>query len=192
MELAVISDSHIPAREPAIPDAFCERIAAADHTIHAGDFETADVLADVRELATELTAVHGNIDPDIGLPAVASVTLGGVTFVVTHGTINPVQTAANARQISTTGGGATIRGDVLAGANWETAIADTARVRTRAWNGEGIVGIGGHSHEVVDTVHEGVRLLNPGSVTGADPADIATMLTVEVEDGAVDVTLHER
>jgi hypothetical protein len=195
MELAVISDSHIPSREPAIPDAFRERVAAADQTIHAGDFETPDVLADVRELATELTAVHGNVDPDIGLPAVASVTLGGVTFVVTHGTINPVQTAATARQISTTAGGATIRGDagdVLAGDNWARAIADTARVSARAWDGDGVVGIGGHSHEVVDTVHEGVRVLNPGSVTGADPADRPTMLTVTAENGAIDVTLHER
>src|SRR6056297_321751 len=101
MELAIISDSHIPERETTIPDSFRERIAAADHTIHAGDFETADVLEDVRELATELTAVHGNVDPDeIGLPAVDAVTLEGVTFVVTHGTINPVAAAVNATAVA--------------------------------------------------------------------------------------------
>ncbi|WP_217920487.1 metallophosphoesterase family protein [Halolamina sp. CBA1230] len=85
MELAVVSDSHVPERESALPEEFRERIAAADHTIHAGDFQTVDVLDDVRALASELTAVHGNVDPDgIGLPAVDAVTLGGVTFVVTH------------------------------------------------------------------------------------------------------------
>jgi hypothetical protein len=34
-------------------------------------------------------------------------------------------------------------------------------------------------------------VLNPGSVTGADPADRATMLTVDVEDGELAVDLHE-
>lgn len=196
MELAIISDSHIPAREPAIPDPFRERIAVADHTIHAGDFETREVLANLEELATDLTAVHGNIDPeDIDLPAVDAVTLGGVTYVVTHGTVDPVRTAVHASRISTSAGEATITGDagdVLEGDNWERAIADTARVRARAWAGEDVVGVGGHSHEVVDTVHEGVRVLNPGSVTGASPAERATMLTVEAEDGSVEVTRHER
>ncbi|MFB6220045.1 MAG: metallophosphoesterase family protein [Halolamina sp.] len=205
MEVAVISDSHIPDRERAIPDPFRERIAAADHTVHAGDFETAAVLGDLRELATELTAVHGNVDPaDIGLPAVASVTLGGVAFVVTHGTINPVEAAADATSVDTemevgadneiTGFDATIESEsglVLYGDEWADAVADTARVRTRRWDGEGVVGIGGHSHEVEDRVHDGVRVLNPGSVTGADPADRATMLTVEADNGEVDVTLHE-
>jgi len=206
MELAVVSDSHIPARESTIPDSFRERIVAADHTIHAGDFETAELLADVRDLATELTAVHGNVDPEeIDLPSVASVTLGGVTFVVTHGTINPVEAAAGATNVTTkmevdddneiTEFEATMESEsglVLYGDEWADAIADTARARTRQSDSEGVVGIGGHSHEVEDRVHEGVRVLNPGSVTGADPADRPTMLTVEAEDGAVDVTVHER
>ncbi len=205
MELAVISDSHIPDREPALPDAFRERIAAADHTIHAGDFETAEVLEDVRGLAAELTAVHGNVDPDdLGLPAVDAVTLDGVTFVVTHGTINPVAAAVNATQVSTemavsdegevTEFAATVDSDdglVLGGEQWADAIADTARARGRAEPGGTVVGIGGHTHVVEDTVHEGVRVLNPGSVTGADPAERATMMTVAVEDSEFDVTLHE-
>ena len=36
-----------------------------------------------------------------------------------------------------------------------------------------------------------VRVLNPGSATGADPADRATTMTADVEDGEIDVTLHE-
>jgi predicted phosphodiesterase len=34
-------------------------------------------------------------------------------------------------------------------------------------------------------------VLNPGSATGADPADTATMMTVEAGDGDIDVTVHE-
>ncbi|WP_255192243.1 metallophosphoesterase family protein [Natronobeatus ordinarius] len=181
MQLAIVSDTHVPEREEAIPDSFRERIAAADHTIHAGDFETPDVLAELRELSSELTAVHGNADPArIGLPAVADVALEGVTFVVTHGTINLVDAAVYGHD-----------GMVMRREDWLNAIADVARARTRAWDGEGIIGIGGHTHRVEDATHEGVRVLNPGSATGADPVDVATMMTVDVDDGAIDVTVHE-
>lgn len=184
MHLAVVSDTHIPARAEAIPAAFRERIAAADHTIHAGDFETAGVLADLQELATEVTAVHGNADPKtLPLPAVDAVTLEDVTFVVTHGTVNPVEAAVFGHDAL-----------VMDDAAWRDAVADTARARSRAWTTDDpgpLVGIGGHSHEVVDTTHAGVRLLNPGSATGADPAETATMYTVAVADGTLDVTLHE-
>lgn len=205
MELAVLSDSHVPERQQALPDRFRERIAAADHTIHAGDFETSDVLEEVRDLANELTAVHGNVDPDdLGLPAVDSVTADGVTFVVTHGTINPVAAAVDAAAVETameltddgeiTSFDATIESEaglVLRGEEWADAIADTARAR--GWNepGDTVVGVGGHTHVVEDTVHEGVRVLNPGSVTGADPAERATMMTVRTGDDEIEVTLHE-
>jgi hypothetical protein len=64
MRLAVISDSHIHERETDIPESFRDRTAAADHTIHAGDFETSAALAEFQKLATELTAVPGNVNPD--------------------------------------------------------------------------------------------------------------------------------
>jgi putative phosphoesterase len=183
VQLAIVSDTHIPAREEEIPESFRDRIAEADHVVHAGDFETPDVLADLRSLATELTAVQGNVDPKgIGLPSVAETTLGGVTFVVTHGTLNPVERAVHLTD-----------GMVMSREDWLNAIADTARTRTRAWaNDRPVVGIGGHSHDVEDEVHEGIRLLNPGSATGANPAEQATMMTAEVADAEVDVTVHER
>lgn len=183
MEIAIISDTHIPEREETIPESFRERIAVADHTIHAGDFETTEVLADVRELATSLTGVHGNVDPTdiaIELPTVTDVTLNGVTFVITHGTFNLVEAAVYSHN-----------GTIMSREDWANAIADTARARTRTWNGDGIVGIGGHTHQVEDKIHEGVRVLNPGSATGAAPADKATMMTAVVDDGTVEVTLHE-
>lgn len=180
MDLAIISDSHIPTRESAIPDSFKDHIASADHTIHAGDFETTEVLDEIRELATDLTAVHGNADPtDIGLPAVADVTLAGVTLVVTHGTLNLPEAAVYGHD-----------GMVMSTEDWSNAIADAARVRSRTWTGENLVGIGGHTHQVEDLIHEGVRILNPGSVTGADPADEATMMVATIADSSIDVTLH--
>ncbi|MFB6222450.1 MAG: metallophosphoesterase family protein [Haloarcula sp.] len=161
MDVALISDSHIPSREHEIPPPFQERIELADHVIHAGDFDSKGALSDIRNMATELTAVAGNIDPHIGLPDQVTVELGGVTFVVTHGTGSP-------------------RG-------WADRVA--AAVREEA--GGNAVGVAGHTHEQLDTIYEGVRLLNPGSVTGASPARRATMLSATVEDGTLDVTQHE-
>jgi len=42
----------------------------------------------------------------------------------------------------------------------------------------------------MDEVVDGVRLLNPGSATGARPATAASFLAVTVTDGDLDVTLH--
>ena len=162
MEVAVISDSHIPSRAQRIPDPFRDRVADADHVIHAGDFDSKGALADMRDLAPALTAVSGNMDPRIGLTSVATVELGGVEFVVTHGTGSP-------------------RG-------YEQRVADTVHEHAST---DDAVGVAGHTHEVLDTTYDGVRLLNPGSVTGAAPASRTTMMTATASDGALDVTLHE-
>ncbi len=162
MQVAVISDTHVPSRAPAIPEAFRERIAAADHVLHAGDFDSKGALADVRDLAAELTAVAGNTDPTVGLPTVATVELGGAEFVVTHG-------AGSRRGYR----------DRVAALVRDTAATDDP------------VGVAGHTHEVLDTTHGGVRLLNPGSATGASPASRTTMYAVTVADGELSVELHE-
>jgi putative phosphoesterase len=161
MDVAIISDTHVPSRAARIPDAFRDRIAAADHVIHAGDFDSEGAVADVRDLAQSLTAVAGNMDPHVGLPDVTPVELGGVEFVVTHGTGSK-------------------RG-------YEDRVANIVRNES----GADAVGVSGHTHEVMDAVHGGVRLLNPGSATGAAPASRPTMMTAVVADGDCDVTLHE-
>ncbi|QSG13075.1 ICC-like phosphoesterase [Halapricum desulfuricans] len=164
MNVAIISDSHIPSRAHAIPSWARRHIREADHVIHAGDFDSTKALADVRDLATRLTAVGGNMDPHgLGLSDVETVRLGGVTFVVTHGTGS--------------------RSD------YEGRVARV--VGDQDVDGP-VVGVAGHTHELLDTTVEGVRLLNPGSVTGAAPADEATMLTAEVGDGELAVTIRRR
>jgi len=161
MDVALISDTHVPSRASRIPDPFRERIAAADHVIHAGDFDSEGALSNVRAMAARLTAVGGNMDPRIGLPDRATVELGGVTFVVAHGTGSK-------------------RG-------YEDRLANIVREEADSE----AIGVAGHTHEVLETTHGGVRLLNPGSATGAAPADRATMLTATVRDGELDVALHE-
>jgi len=162
MDIAVISDTHIPSRAAAIPEWVREQVQAADHAIHAGDFDSADALATVEDLAPDLTAVSGNMDRNLGLPAVATVNLGGVTFVVTHGTGRP--------------------------AGYERRVADTVRKHADA---DPAVGVAGHTHQVLDTTYDGSRLLNPGSATGAAPATRTTMMTVTAADGDLSVDVHE-
>ena len=76
MDVAVLSDTHVPDQAESLPEDFREYVSDGEHVVHAGDFGSKDALADVGELAADLTAVYGNADSgDIDLPAVASVTL---------------------------------------------------------------------------------------------------------------------
>lgn len=161
MEIAIISDTHIPSRAREIPPAFVERIREADHVIHAGDFDSTGTLANINALATELTPVAGNMDRNMGLPPVATVELAGQEFVVTHG--------AGSRR------------------GYERRVTSVVKEHRTT---DDAIGIAGHTHEPRDTTHDGVRLLNPGSATAAAPAEFATMLTVSIESESLDVRLH--
>ena len=163
VRIAIIGDTHIPSRADEIPEWITEEVEAADHTIHVGDFDAAETLDEVRDLAGgELTAVTGNMDPHLDLPSVTTVERGGLGFVVTHGT-----------------------GDIE---GYEDRVAGV--VRETAGDGP-TVGVSGHTHQVLDAEVDGVRLLNPGSATGAEPAETATMMVAEVDGGGLDVTVYK-
>lgn len=163
--VAMVSDTHRyhDARE-AIPDWVVDRIRSADHVIHAGDFVTGATLSYFERAADDLVAVRGNADvSDVDLPEVATLAVGGVTFGVTH----PMGI-----------------GDVsLDRGAYEEAVLSPIRAAA----GPDAIAVAGHTHQVIDTVVDGTRLLNPGSATGALPADRATMLLAAVDDGNVDV-----
>lgn len=164
VEIAIISDTHVPSRADRIPDWVADRIREADHTIHAGDFDSPDAYETVVDIAGEnFTAVSGNMDPGaLGLPEVATVEFGGVPFVVTHGTAST-------------------------SAEYEETITEAV---TEELDGSGVA-VAGHTHDAADEEIAGVRFLNPGSATAASPADVATMMTVDIVEGGVDVTVYE-
>src|SRR5215204_1044334 len=62
MLVAVISDTHMPRGARRLPDAFVERIQAADLLLHAGDFMTVEVLRELERIGPPLLGVHGNVD----------------------------------------------------------------------------------------------------------------------------------
>lgn len=162
--VAIVSDTHVPTREPSIPDWVRDEIERADHAIHAGDFDsngTYERVVDLAGSAGDLTAVRGNVDPaTLDVPSTATLEIGGVTFAVTHGSGSP--------------------------SGWADRVVETARGEVDA-SEDGVVAVAGHTHEVVDTTVDGVRVLNPGSATGASPADRATMLVATVDDGSLAV-----
>ncbi|MFP4625179.1 MAG: metallophosphoesterase family protein [Natronomonas sp.] len=154
MQVALISDTHIPSRASGFPGWVREAIETSDHLIHAGDFDSPRTHFDQRVLAGgSFTGVVGNMDPSLGLPEVATVDRGGVRFVVTHGD----------------GFG---RGEP-----YRRALADLASEY------EADVAVGGHTHRLTDAVVDGVRILNPGSATGAAPAEYPSLITVECDNG---------
>jgi hypothetical protein len=186
MELAVVADTHVPNRAPETPDWVRRRVAAADHTIHAGDFDSQAELDRFREWTDgNLTAVRGNIDPPaVDLPRVA-------TFDVST---------------STPSGGPATDGDGAA-TDWRFVVTHSHR-RGRddphdyaervagvvAANATGparrTVGVAGHTHRLLDTRVDGYRLLNPGSATETRPMGGGSMLTVQVTGDGVAVTAY--
>lgn len=55
MEIVILGDTHVPSRADGVPDWVCEAVRDADHAIHTGDFDSAETLATVRDLARGTT-----------------------------------------------------------------------------------------------------------------------------------------
>lgn len=62
MNVAVISDTHLPRGARRLPDDCLERLRAADLILHAGDVVALSVLEELRALGPPLHGVHGNMD----------------------------------------------------------------------------------------------------------------------------------
>jgi hypothetical protein len=87
MQLAIISDTHMPRGARAIPPACLERCAAADAILHAGDLSALPVLELLRELGPPVHAIHGNVDSAAVralLPERVALQFGGVRVGMTH------------------------------------------------------------------------------------------------------------
>lgn len=156
MQLAIISDTHLPRGARRLPAACVERLRAADLILHAGDLMREQVLVELRGYG-ELVAVHGNVDDAAVrrlLPAERILDLpGGVRIAMTHD----------------------------AGA----AQGRLARARRRFPDAHALVFGHSHVplHET-DPV-SGFQLFNPGSPTERRRAPRHTMGLARVADGAV-------
>jgi uncharacterized protein len=86
VDLAIISDTHMPRGARRLPEDCIARLRAAELILHAGDFIALPVLEELRAYG-ELVAVHGNVDDAAVravLPACAEISIEGVQIAVVH------------------------------------------------------------------------------------------------------------
>ncbi len=87
MQLAIISDTHLPRGSRALPPACVRRLVAADAILHAGDFIDESVLEELESLGPPVHAVHGNVDtPELRakLPETRASAFEGATVAMVH------------------------------------------------------------------------------------------------------------
>lgn len=154
----LLSDTHVPQRARALPDAVWRAIDEADLVIHAGDWNGLELHDAIVARAAELLAVYGNNDgPELRavLQEVAHRVVDGVRVAVIHdsGDAAGREARADARFPDT---------DLLVFGHshipWDTVTPG------------------------------GMRLLNPGSPTDRRRQPRATMLWADFEDGAIVAT----
>lgn len=86
MEIAVISDTHMPRGDRRLSDGCIERLRAADLIVHGGDLVELSVLHELRGYGP-VVAVHGNVDDaavSAALPAAATVEARGARIALVH------------------------------------------------------------------------------------------------------------
>jgi putative phosphoesterase len=86
VELAIISDTHLPCGYRRLPERCVERLRTAEVIVHAGDFMTLTVLRDLQELG-RVVAVHGNVDDQqlrVALPEARVLAVDGVRIGIVH------------------------------------------------------------------------------------------------------------
>jgi uncharacterized protein len=86
VEIAVISDTHMPRRGRRLPDGCTDRLRAADLIVHAGDLVELSVLGELQGYGP-VVAVHGNVDDAAvraALPAAATLEADGARIALVH------------------------------------------------------------------------------------------------------------
>jgi putative phosphoesterase len=87
VRLAIISDTHLPRGNRALPAACVDHLRAADLILHAGDFMELSVLEELEALGPPVCGVRGNVDSAVlqaRLPLSRIVTAGGARIAMLH------------------------------------------------------------------------------------------------------------
>jgi uncharacterized protein len=87
VELAIISDTHMPRRGRTLPRECVQRLRTADLILHAGDLMEPSVLAELQALGPPVHAVRGNVDSmelQARLPLTRIVEAAGARIAMLH------------------------------------------------------------------------------------------------------------
>jgi putative phosphoesterase len=160
MLIAIISDTHMPRGLRRLPEAFVERIAAADLLLHAGDFVTVEVLRELAAIGPPLIGVYGNVDTlELRrlLPAERVVEAGEARIAMIH------DSGPAARRLD--------------------------RMRAR-FGGRASAVVFGHTHlPLHERADDGFQIFNPGSPTERRRAPDHTMGLARVQGATVEFEL---
>ena len=163
MNLAIISDTHLPRGARALPAPCVEHLRAADLILHAGDVCTLEVLEELRAIGPPVEAVHGNVDDArvrAALPAARLVEAGGARIAMLH--------------------------------DAGPAAGRLARMQARFADSGAVAVVFGHSHIPLHDRDPatGFQLFNPGSPTDRRRQPAHTMGLAEVDAGGAVAFRH--
>jgi putative phosphoesterase len=155
MRIAVISDTHMPRGNRALPARAVAELREADAILHGGDFMRVEVLQMLQGLGPPVHGVHGNVDDEAlrrMLPAARVLELGGARIGMLHDS-----------------GASTGR---------------LARMRFRFKDADAVI-FGHSHLPLHEADADGFQIFNPGSPTERRRAPAHTMGIATVEDGRV-------
>jgi putative phosphoesterase len=155
VNLAIISDTHLPRGRRRLPGACVERLRAADLVLHAGDIATAEVLAELEALGPPVRAVYGNVDEAAlraRLPEALVVEAAGARVAMIH--------------------------------DAGPAAGRAARLRRRFPDADAVV-FGHSHIPLHETGADGLQIFNPGSPTDRRRQPRHTMGLARVQAGAI-------
>ena len=153
--IGLISDTHVPHRMAALPDALFDELAGVDLILHAGDLDDPRILDELRRIAP-VKAVRGNwhlLAPwpnDQHLPVVRDLGIDGQRILLTHGHLSVWRTFTEKRWL-------------LAPGHRQRANRHLVRRLANAFPGVDAY-LFGHSHRALIERHDGALFVNPGSV----------------------------
>ena len=149
--LGLISDTHLPDRCRALPEAVFDALAGVDLILHAGDVGELSVLDELSRIAPVI-AIHGNDElagaPDV-LPGRQVIALAGRRILLNHGHHPDRAEEMADRQVD----------------DWHPKLARWAGLARAAGAS---VFVYGHTHVGWAIEHDGVWLVNPGAIAGGN------------------------
>lgn len=161
MKIVVISDTHIPARAPELPNAFLEQAKGADLILHAGDFVDVSVLKALEKIAP-VRAVCGNMDSsDLRkiLKQKEIIKAGKITIGLMHGVGRPADL--------------------------------TMLLKNEFKNEKVNIIVFGHSHEPLNKKIGKILFFNPGSLTDSFHSGFASFGVISIESGAFNASIEK-